>query len=113
MTPVVGITYRAEGHKLVLRDPAVLPRLAIYDPEVTLDLPAPLTASTGMNALAHCVEACYALDVNQVVLPVALEGLRHIARSLPLCVAAGDDIEGDVHLVVVGDTVRGPGTDDR
>src|SRR5439155_12273809 len=100
MTPVVGITYRAEGHKLVLRDPAVLPRLAIYDPEVTLGLPAPLTASTGMNALAHCVEACYALDVNPVVLPVALEGLRHIARSLPLCVAAGDDIEAREDLLL-------------
>src|SRR5205814_2228586 len=93
MTPVVGITDRAEGRKRVQRDPAVLPRLAIYDPEATLDLPASLTASTGMNALAHCVEACYARDLNPVVRPVALEGLRHIARSLPLCVAAGDDIE--------------------
>ena len=45
-----------------------------------------------MNALAHCVEACYARDLNPLVLPVALEGVRHIARSLPLCVAAGDDI---------------------
>src|SRR5947199_4015209 len=92
MTPVVGITDRAEGRKRVQRDPAVLPRLAIYDPEATLDLPAGLTASTGMNALAHCVEACYARDVNPAVTPVALEGVRHIARSLPLCVAAGDDI---------------------
>src|SRR5207253_1327214 len=80
MTPVVGVTDRAEGRKLVQRDPAVLPRLAIYDPEATLDLPAPLTASTGMNALAHCVEACYARELNPVVRPVALEGLRHIAR---------------------------------
>ena len=92
MTPVVGITDRAEGRKRVQRDPAVLPRLAIYDPEATLDLPAGLTASTGMNALAHCVEACYARDLNPLVPPVALEGVRHIARSLPLCVAAGDDI---------------------
>src|SRR5438876_7939399 len=88
MTPVVGITDRAEGRKRVQRDPAVLPRLAIYDPEVTLDLSPELTASTGMNALAHCVEACYARDVNPAVTPVALEGVRHIARSLPLCVAA-------------------------
>jgi len=92
MTPVVGITDRAEGRKRVQRDPAILPRLAIYDPEATLDLAAGLTASTGMNAFAHCVEACYARDVNPVVPPVALEGLRHINRSLPLCVAAGDDI---------------------
>ena len=100
MTPVVGITFRAEGHKLVLRDLAVLPRLAIYDPEVTLDLSPELTASTGMNAFAHCVEACYARDLNPVVRPVALEGLRHIARSLPLCVAAGDDIEAREDLLL-------------
>jgi maleylacetate reductase len=93
MTPVVGITDRAEGRKRVQRDPAALPRLAIYDPDVTLDMPASITASTGMNALAHCVEACYARDVNPVVPPVALEGIRRIARSLPPCVAAGDDIQ--------------------
>src|SRR5436190_6085244 len=100
MTPVVGITDRADGRKRVQRDPAVLPRLAIYDPEATLDLSASLTASTGMNALAHCVEAGYARDLNPVVRPVALEGLRHIARSLPLCVAAGDDIEAREDLLL-------------
>src|SRR5438067_13113262 len=100
MTPVVGITDRAEGRKRVQRDPAVLPRLAIYDPEVTLDLPPSLTASTGMNAFAHCVEACYARDVNPVVAPVALEGLRHINRSLPLCGVAGDDIEAREDLLL-------------
>ena len=93
MTPVVGITNRAEGRKRVQRDPAALPRLAIYDPDVTLDLPASITASTGMNALAHCVEAGYAQNVNPVVPPVALEGIRRIARSLPRCVAVGDDLE--------------------
>ena len=100
MTPVAGVTDRAEGRKHVQRDPAALPRLALYDPEVTLDLPASLTASTGMNALAHCVEACYARDVNPVVPPVALEGLRRIARSLPLCVAAGDDIDAREDLLL-------------
>src|SRR5437764_10610454 len=81
MTPVFGSTDRGEGRKRVQRDPAVLPKLAIYDPEVTLDLSPELTASTGMNALAHCVEACYARDVNPAVPPVALEGLRHITRA--------------------------------
>ena len=100
MTPVVGITDRAEGRKRVQRDPAALPRLAIYDPEVTLDLSPELTASTGMNALAHCVEACYARDVNPAVPPVALEGLWHIARALPLCVAAGAAIEAREDLLL-------------
>ena len=99
MTPVVGITDRAAGRKRVQRDPAALPRLAIYDPEVTLNLPAPVTAATGMNALAHCVEACYSRDVNPVTPPVALEGIRRITRSLPLCVAAGDDLEARENLL--------------
>jgi maleylacetate reductase len=99
MTPVFGTTDRAEGRKSVRRDPAVLPKLAIYDPEVTLDLPADLTASTAINALAHCVEACYARDVNPVVPSVALEGIRLIVASLPRCVAAGDDIEARENLL--------------
>ena len=99
MTPVFGTTDRTEGRKSVRRDAAVLPKLAIYDPEVTLDLPADLTASTAINALAHCVEACYARDVNPVVPPVALEGIRLIVGSLPRCVAAGDDIEARQDLL--------------
>jgi maleylacetate reductase len=99
MTPVVGFTDRAEGRKRVQRDPAALPKLAVYDPDVTLDLPAPITASTAMNALAHCVEACYATDVNPVVPPVALEGIRRITRSLPRCLAASDDIEARQELL--------------
>ncbi|TME75356.1 MAG: maleylacetate reductase, partial [Chloroflexi bacterium] len=75
MTPVFGTTNRAEGRKSVRRDPAVLPKLVIYDPEVTLDLSPELTASTAINALAHCVEACYARDVKPLVTPVALEGV--------------------------------------
>jgi len=99
MTPLVGITDRAAGQKRVQRDPAVLPKLVIYDPEVTLDLSPELSASTAMNALAHCVEACYARDVNPVVPPVALEGIRLIAQSLPRCIADGDDIDAREELL--------------
>jgi len=99
MTPVVGITDRNESRKRVRRDPAALPRLAIYDPEVTLDLSPQLTASTAMNALAHCVEACYATDASPEVRSVALDGTRHIVRSLPLCVARGDDLDAREDLM--------------
>jgi alcohol dehydrogenase class IV len=83
----------------VRRDDAVLPKLVIYDPEVTLDLSPELTASTAMNALAHCVEACYARDVNPLVPPVALEGIRRIVRSLPLCIANGRDLDAREDLL--------------
>ena len=99
MTPVFGTTDRAEGRKSVRRDDAVLPRLAIYDPEVTVDLSPELTASTGINALAHCVEACYARDVNPLVPPVALEGIRRIVRSLPLCLTDGRNLDAREDLL--------------
>jgi maleylacetate reductase len=99
MTPVFGTTNRAERRKSVRRDDAVLPKLAIYDPEVTVDLSAELTASTAMNALAHCVEACYARDVNLLVPPVALEGIRRIVRSLPLCLTNGRNLDAREDLL--------------
>jgi maleylacetate reductase len=99
MTPIFGTTDRAERRKSVRRDDSVLPKLTIYDPEVTLDLSPGLTASTAMNALAHCVEACYARDVNPLVPPVALEGIRRIVRSLPLCIANGRNLDAREDLL--------------
>src|SRR5439155_9885696 len=99
MTPVFGTTDRAERRKTVRRDDAVLPKLVIYDAEVTLDLSAELTASTAINALAHCVEACYAREVNPLVPPVALEGIRRIVRSLPLCVTNGRNLDAREDLL--------------
>jgi len=100
MTPVFGSTNRANGHKSVQRDPTVLAKVVIYDPEVTLDLSPELTASTAMNALAHCVEACYAVDVNPLVPGVALEGIRRIVRSLPLCLADGHNLKAREDLLL-------------
>src|SRR3981189_989686 len=99
MTPFFGTTDRAERRKSVRRDDAVLPKLVIYDPEVTLELSPGLTASTAMNALAHCVEACYARDVNPLVPPDALEGIRRIVRSLPLCVTNGRNLDAREDLL--------------
>jgi maleylacetate reductase len=99
MTPVYGSRDAAKGVKTVRRNPAALPRVAIYDPEITLDLPPPITASTAMNALAHCVEACYDRAVNPVVPPVALEGIRHIVRALPPSVATGQDLDAREDLL--------------
>src|SRR5437764_10024588 len=99
MTPVFGTTDRAEGRKSVRRDPTVLPKLVIYDPEVTLELSPELTATTAINALAHCVEACYAREVNPSVPPVALEGIRRIVRSLPLCITNGRNLDAREDLL--------------
>lgn len=90
MTPIWGIS--DEGRKTTGRDPAVVPRTVIYDPLLTLSLPANVTATSGMNALAHCVEALYAPDANPITSLLAQEGIRALARSLPAAAPDGRDV---------------------
>jgi alcohol dehydrogenase class IV len=90
MTPVWGST--KDGTKTTGRDLKVLPRLVVYDPELTTTLPAAITAASGMNALAHCVEALYAPGRNPVTAVVALEATRALARALPGAAADPGDI---------------------
>ncbi|HEX4752158.1 MAG TPA: maleylacetate reductase [Solirubrobacterales bacterium] len=90
MTPVWGST--EGGTKTTGRDLQVLPRLVVYDPELTFSLPAAITAASGMNALAHCVEALYAPGRNPVTSLIALEAIGALARALPGAVAAPEDV---------------------
>jgi maleylacetate reductase len=79
------------GHKTTGTDPRVMPRVVVYDPELTLGLPARVAGPSGMNALAHCVEALYGPRANPVTSLVALEGIRTLHRSLPeVCATPGD-----------------------
>lgn len=95
MTPVYGITRVVDGQarKQTGSDPRITPQLVIYDPRLTLDLPPEITASTGLNALAHCIEALYSLTRNPLSSAVALSGVRAIMTALPRCYARGDDLE--------------------
>jgi maleylacetate reductase len=63
--------------------PEALPATAIYDPELTLDLPARVSAASGMNAMAHAVESLYGIDTNPVVETMAEEAVRLLGASLP------------------------------
>ncbi len=90
MTPIWGLT--ESGRKTTGRDLRVLPAAVVYDPELTLSLPADLSAASGMNALAHLVEALYAPAVSPVVLLAAEEGVTALARALPGVVADPTDI---------------------
>lgn len=65
---------------------AALPAAAIYDPELTLDLPPAVSAASGMNAMAHAVESLYGIDTNPVVQCMAEEAVRLLGASLPLVV---------------------------
>jgi maleylacetate reductase len=89
VTPVWGLT---EGdRKTTGTDPRALPRVVLYDPELTQSLPAGLTAASGLNALAHCVEAFWAPRRNPVTALAAEEGIRVLAQALPLAVKDGAD----------------------
>jgi alcohol dehydrogenase class IV len=82
MTNILGET--SEGKKTTLRSPKVQPELVIYDVNLTLSLPKSLSATSGMNAIAHSVEALYAQDGNPLVSLMALEGIRALAEGLPV-----------------------------
>jgi alcohol dehydrogenase class IV len=81
------------GVKTVRLDPKMQPRTVIYDPELTLGLPAATSAASGMNAMAHCAEALYARNSNPIVQLMAEEGMRALAVSLPRIVEHPTDLE--------------------
>ena len=90
MTPIWGIT--EGGVKRTGRDPRVLPRTVIYDPALTLDLPPSVSGASGMNAVAHSVEALYSPRVSPIVALMAEESIRALAQALPAVVAGPGDI---------------------
>ena len=91
MTPIWGLT--ESGIKKTGRDKKVLPRTVIYDPTLTTSLPAMLSATSGMNAIAHAVEALYAQDRNPIINIIAGESIRALAQSLPEIMQDPRDLE--------------------
>jgi maleylacetate reductase len=90
-TPIFGLS---EGErKEVGRDPKVLPRTIIYDAELTIGLSPATTAASGLNAVAHCVEALWVAERTPVTSAYAAEALRLFARQLPRAVANGSNLE--------------------
>jgi maleylacetate reductase len=73
--------------------PAALPATAIYDPELTLDLPQRFSAASGMNAVAHAVESLYGIDTNPIVQAMAEEAIRRLGSSLPRLVQNPRDLD--------------------
>lgn len=81
MTPVYGIT--EGGIKKTGKDAKVVPRAVIYDPELTLSLPAAMSLTSGINAIAHSAEGLYAADRNPVIDFMASDGIAALGRALP------------------------------
>jgi maleylacetate reductase len=81
-TPILGET--ADGQKKTQRTLKVLPETIIYDVDLTMSLPGRLGAVSGVNAIAHAVEALYAREVDPVIAFLAQEGIRSIRGALPV-----------------------------
>jgi maleylacetate reductase len=90
VTPVWGLTEGAR--KTTGTDRRVLPKTVVYDPELTVSLPASLSAASGLNAMAHCVEAFWAPRSNPMSSLAAEEGIRALTAGLPAVVADGSDL---------------------
>jgi alcohol dehydrogenase class IV len=90
MTPIWGLT--EAGEKRTGRDARVMPKTVIYDAELTSTLPPALSAISGMNAIAHSVEALYAEDANPIVSTLAEQSIAALADALPRIVADPSDV---------------------
>jgi maleylacetate reductase len=101
MTAMYGVTHTRENppRKVTVSDPKIAPKLVIYDPRLTLNLPPEMTASTGINALAHCIEALYSITRHPMSTAVATDGIRHINNSLLRCYTQGDDLDARTEML--------------
>ncbi|WAB99260.1 maleylacetate reductase [Pseudomonas putida] len=90
-TPIIGQT--DNGIKTTQKTMKVLPEVIVYDVDLTLRLPVEMSVTSGLNAIAHAVEALYAKDANPLVSMLAEQGIAAIARALPRIVDNPHDRE--------------------
>ena len=89
MTPILGET--RDGIKTTQRRREIVPDTVIYDVDLTMSLPAAISATSGLNAMAHAVEALYAPEANPIISLMAEEGIAALGRALPRIVATPSD----------------------
>ena len=90
MTAVWGLT--EAGRKKTGRDQKVLPTSVLYDPDLTLTLPVAMSVTSGLNAVAHAVEALYAPDASPIISLMAEEGTRALTSALAALVENSTDV---------------------
>lgn len=95
-----SVIVMGSGRKLGLLSPHLLPKVAICDPELTLGLPPMLTAATGMDALAHCIETFIASAVNPTADAIALDGLRRGIGHIERATRDGSDREARSNMMI-------------
>lgn len=93
------ITNSETAEKKIIFHPKMLPSQVICDPELTCGMPAPITAGTGLDAFAHCVEAFCSPHYHPMSQGIALEGMRLVKDYLPRAYADGMDIEARAQMM--------------
>jgi alcohol dehydrogenase class IV len=93
------ITEEATHTKKIIFHPRMLPSIVISDPALTVGLPPHVTAATGMDALAHCLEAYCAPGYHPMAEGIAVEGIRLVRSWLPIAVKDGKNLAGRAHMM--------------
>jgi alcohol dehydrogenase class IV len=95
-----GVLTHSDTHtKKVIFHPGILPKIVICDPELTIGMPPKITAGTGMDAFAHCLEAYCAPSYHPMSEGIALEGMRLVKENLHRVIHNGADIEARAHMM--------------
>ncbi|MFZ9037476.1 MAG: iron-containing alcohol dehydrogenase [Gammaproteobacteria bacterium] len=95
-----GVLSNSVTHeKKIIFHPKILAAVVICDPELTVGMPAAITAGTGMDAFAHCLEAYCSPHYHPMSQGIALEGMRLVKENLPRAYADGGDIEARAHMM--------------
>ncbi|WP_340384123.1 maleylacetate reductase and hydroxyquinol 1,2-dioxygenase domain-containing protein [Streptomyces sp. SS7] len=97
VTPVLGET--VDGRKVTRSSPVILPETVVYDVELTLGLPVAMSVTSGINALAHAVEALYSPDATPVTDAMALEAVAAIGRALPALQENSSDLDARAEML--------------
>ncbi len=93
VTPIAILTDTQQKLKKGVVSKYIIPDIAIVDPELTLSVPPSITASTGMDAMTHCIEAYTNIHSHPIIDTIALEGIRLIATHIETAVKSGNDRE--------------------
>jgi alcohol dehydrogenase len=93
------ITNAATRSKKIIFHPAMMPKVAICDPELTVGMPPLITAGTGMDALAHCLEAYCAPSYHPLADGIAVEGIRLVKDNLTRAVKDGGDLDARANMM--------------
>ena len=95
-----GVLTNTTTHKKkIIFHPKLMPAITLCDPELTVGMPKFITAGTGMDALAHCLEAYCSPFYHPMSQGVALEGMRLVFENLPRAYTTPDDLEARAHMM--------------